>query len=363
MRAMRLMRAVNQRALCVIARRETGAMAVLMALVITVVLVPLTALAVDNFTRTGVQSELQRAADAGALAGAARIQLGDPSKSPQLVKDIANASTDATPLLSDLTAGCGATSSCPDVIAKAVCEQVLSQGDNFGSKYADTAPACTATLDTDTGAMQDAISCAQALTSINVGPLLPGVLSGITTLDQLLPALITPRVIVTAQWQTHDPFNAYSNGGSDPTHSRTATARRVFKSIFPLVGLSANLNEGLSDFITSQLSAVTALVNGALTNPLTGLNSSSCTNVVGDIGSDANDVVDPTDQGGQTVQQALTDAGTSPVLVLQDVSPVGGVVPECVSLSGGTVVLTKAGTTGACLLSAPGVFKARLVDR
>src|SRR3954469_16620120 len=73
MRAMRAMRPFDR-----LGSRETGAIAVLMAIAITVVLVPLGVYGVDSYVRSGVYAEEQRAADAGALAGAARIPLADP---------------------------------------------------------------------------------------------------------------------------------------------------------------------------------------------------------------------------------------------------------------------------------------------
>src|SRR5205823_3534205 len=58
---------------------ERGAIAVLAAVVVVTLLLPLAALAVTAHVREGAAAELQRAAEAGALAGASSIPLGDLS--------------------------------------------------------------------------------------------------------------------------------------------------------------------------------------------------------------------------------------------------------------------------------------------
>ena len=69
---MRVMRLLNPRA----GKRDAGAMAIMMMIVITLVLVPLAAYGLNNYVRGGVYGEMQRAADQGALAAAAAIPFG-----------------------------------------------------------------------------------------------------------------------------------------------------------------------------------------------------------------------------------------------------------------------------------------------
>lgn len=58
-------------------RRNDGAMAIFVSVVALFVLLPLVGLASSSIIRGGVQAELQMGADAGALAGAASIPVGD----------------------------------------------------------------------------------------------------------------------------------------------------------------------------------------------------------------------------------------------------------------------------------------------
>jgi hypothetical protein len=59
------------------ARRDDGAVAVIYAIVLLGVLMPVFALSTTALVRSTTNGELQRAADAGALAGAAAIPFGD----------------------------------------------------------------------------------------------------------------------------------------------------------------------------------------------------------------------------------------------------------------------------------------------
>src|SRR5262249_35804896 len=108
-----------------IARSESGAIAVVMAIVVTAVLLPLTIYGVNSYVRGGVNGELQRGGDAGALAGASRIPLGDPTQVAAVLAAMpVNPTPDqAAPLVNALLAGC--TTNCSADVASQVCTAAL----------------------------------------------------------------------------------------------------------------------------------------------------------------------------------------------------------------------------------------------
>jgi hypothetical protein len=142
------------------ARRETGAIAIVMAVVLVAVLIPLTAFGVRTYVKSGLAGELQRAADAGATAGAALIPLTDPSELRQLIKNGLTIDgpelpvpTGAQELTGDLldyaglrgyctpgdpTQGINDTGDCAVDVAVRTCEQSLqaSLSTGFGRSFA-----------------------------------------------------------------------------------------------------------------------------------------------------------------------------------------------------------------------------------
>src|SRR4051794_31950615 len=72
---------------------DDGAVAVLYAIVFAVVLVPLMSLGTAALVRSTTTGELQRAADAGSLAGAATIPFGDLAFAQQFLAATASGAT------------------------------------------------------------------------------------------------------------------------------------------------------------------------------------------------------------------------------------------------------------------------------
>lgn len=374
MPGMRLMRALNRAA-----AEDTGAIAVLMAIVLTAVLVPLAAYGVNTYVRDGLNGELQRAADAGALAGAARIPLGNPSAlRPYLTALPANPTpSQLQPLVDKLLSGVCPGSNCPTDIAESVCEQVLAQSDSFGHGYATSGSAsCTASASMQSGVIGDIEACVTHTSSNGVN-VLGGLLNTVIVngLGDLLPGLLRPTITVTASETTHDPVGF---GSGNVTRSRSATARRTFKTIMQLptltdpTGTTPTFNpNGLVDQINS--SALSPLLT-SLSGVLGGLNS-ACGPIVSDLQADTNSVLAADDDDPPTAQEVATEAvqNATPVFVLSypTVSlgvPFAEFLPMCITqnsaagVKGTLLDPNNAVGLANCSLTAPGLFKARLVQ-
>jgi hypothetical protein len=357
---------------------DRGALAVVFMVVITLVLVPLAAYGVNSYVRNGVYGEMQRAADQGALAAAASIPLGDPSAlAPILADTTLSHQAIYDRIAAQLLVGCAVdptSPDCPTGIGVAVCTAALSPAGNLGAAYGRN-PACTAAAAIRSGPIDDAINCAQSIPGVTsllngllANPLLKNLvktlLNDLTGFDLLLPALIHPTVTVTATELVKDPINPGGNGLSNA--SRDATARRVFKSIFPLLG--TQLNERVSDAVTQFLTDLSALVArlanpspllpAALRNLLANLFKAGgpCASITTDFDSDLEDLVTVPDDDPTTLQDIINDAGgDQPIITLLGESQFFEFVAERVDPN--TL------KTVACDVNGPGAFKARLVNQ
>ncbi|MCU1693561.1 MAG: hypothetical protein JWM64_2652 [Frankiales bacterium] len=245
-------------------RGDDGVVAVLTALLVCFVLLPVAALGLTAYTRSGVAEEMQRAADSGALAGAASLALLDVDTllGNGLVNELLPLPETALPVLGSTGRACtsalaarGTTSTSPLAQAFAsppTCAAVYTPDPVFSSCTAGLATAVT----TLTGPVTD------RLTSLLGGLLAPLIGTQITSaidvtnaVDRLVPALAHNGVRVTLGYSVNGPLDALLPGASSPTSSvATADARRQFKALLPDVAQLGTLLG--APLLTAPLNAV-----------------------------------------------------------------------------------------------------------
>ena len=228
------------------ARGDDGAIAIVICLLLVLVLLPATALGLSTYTRSAVQAEKVRAADSGALAGAASLALLDASALP------------ANPLAAVSKDGIAFTRACQAALKAADVDDSLS------STYA-TPIGCGAVYSPDTslgscaGALLDAV---EALPLVGDLPLtvdlpdiiedpidlpgiggivppqtLPPVPDAITVdprdvLRKLTPALLHNGIKVTLRYKVRGPMDGLL-GEDTGEKVAISTARRRFKPLIP----------------------------------------------------------------------------------------------------------------------------------
>ena len=240
---------------------EEGATAVLLAILLVGVLVPLSVAALSAYVRTGTIDEVQRSADVGALAGARVIPLGDP----EFIRTYLNAISSGSSQLPSFGG--------PDPLAEASARAriALLEDSSLGGDFTDVdAAQCEATYTADSGVLGDLGACLQTLAdpvtvvpevTLEVGlpgfpvplpvPSLPPLPlpTPLPTLGEtyeiaiqgqeianllyhqlgsVLPALLKPGVQVSLQ-RTFEGVPLDPAGETEET--RTATARRRFKNV------------------------------------------------------------------------------------------------------------------------------------
>ncbi|MGH9165223.1 MAG: TadE/TadG family type IV pilus assembly protein [Acidimicrobiales bacterium] len=371
-------------------RNERGAIAILVSVVLVGAALPLAALGYASYVRGATVAELQRAADSGALAGAAAIPLADLSYATTYVNNLAG-----IPLLPPIP---GAPLN-PLTVACQQARRAALADNGFSKTYATpapngtTTPACTAEYTPDQGVLGGIISCVSGI--VNYSPL-TGLLAALLSLVQgvvnnllgagnignLLPALLQPGIKVTLNWNERGPLDALSPGddGTAKVQTTTSTARRRFKNVVVLpnvpgsTGIPIPLNQTFNAAAQALIFPTLFQLNTTVGNALSGLGISGCGNLVGSLTSDLSDLVNPpADVEAPTVQQILDDAFATaqPVLLLRIPpnptavlsNPFLDFVPVCVEKTGGTftgLVQNLPSTTG-CIANAPGAFRATLV--
>lgn len=233
-------------------RGDAGAMAVFVSLLLVIVLLPATALGLTSYTRSAIQAEKVRAADSGALAGAAALVLVDVSEIP------------ANPLSSLSTEGVAFTR------ATAACDTAAASDDALSEEYANPV-SCVARYSPDTtfaacaDSIFDLIPTPVPLTVTVPGtgitlPGLPGPLgggpgsgglpiddgtllerllgSGLTldlrsTTKALVPALLHNGITTTLTYQVRGPLDGLLGADGPDTATAVSTARRRFKPLLP----------------------------------------------------------------------------------------------------------------------------------
>lgn len=367
-------------------RNDSGAMAVLLAVVMVAVMVPVSGFAVTQFVRNGLQGELQRSADQGALAGASLIPLADTTALKTFLAANPTGALSTAGLIpaSYCTKGVvenGGTSSdaaaagtCPKDVACKTALTSLQTDKAYAKNYALPygLPTCSAYYNDDTDFFSRIGSCVSSvpntLVSLAAVPalqslLLPIVntLSSLTTglvtsalpqaLGSILPALLKPGITVTMSWNQRGPFDKLTSGDNGAAHlmSRSATATRAFKNVvvLPKVGVTdtvaglVSLTLGLLGLPVPKNSPTVG--SGTLINPsdvaniavgtvdstLTSLNSivgnllPVCANVVSSLQADLRDIYNTNGTGNPTAGQILADAGANATPVFTLMVPTG----------------------------------------
>jgi hypothetical protein len=348
-------------------RRDEGAVAVLYAIVLAGVIMPIFALGTTTLVRSTTNGELQRASDAGALAGAAAIPFGDVNFARNFVAATAGGrQTDRR--LRDL--GLAYDGEDPlDVACSDVALPNAEDGHGLGSRYA-TAVSCYPSYVADPDLLTQVEDCASGLASLPLpvpAPGLPG-LPATPDLSPLLPALLYPGVRVEMSWHVTGPFDRIiSDAGA--TETTTSVARRRFKNmvVVPEVGLptgtTINLNPYVGDVRNAAVNAMGATERILASNPLT----APCSSVLDGAQDDILDAIDPP-AGGPDARQIIRDAidTNSPLVVARVISGVEGLdipyldfVPVCAEQVGPDYV-GHLGDFGSCAIDGPGAFRASL---
>jgi hypothetical protein len=353
---------------------------VVTALILAFAMLPAVALGTGSYVRSATATELQRAGDTGALAGAAEIPLGDINFVENYISQISGAQG-VVKTLQQL--GIQNASDLPDPLteAKAACEQDANNPDNLGHAYAST-PTCTAVYLPDDSVLGAAQTCLNSLAGLNnltgllgslLGSLGLGSLSPTTLLSALqgtLPALLEPGIKVTATWHVKAPFDSiFGSSGSDQT--TTSIARRRFKNavVLPTIPLSGSTTVNVNP--TLQLTRATILstlnsVAGVLTK-LNGLvpGLGTCSSIITNLSGDVADIVDPPNNGPSLTQilQDAADSGSPVLAVSTTVTGLGipflDMVPVCISNVNGQYIAHLT-SFGSCVINAPGAFRANL---
>lgn len=276
---------------------ESGAVAIITALVVVFVLLPISALGVANYSRSGVTAEVQRAGDSGALAGAAGLTLLNLGSLPQ-ASLLNNLGLPVSPAAQTLNQACLATQKAfgipnPAIPASPTTDLPKVKGNPnspvsgaFGqlvhctAKYAPdpTLAQCIANI---TNAVNGVVlapitrysSLVVSPTILVLGIPVPnplygtlqtvlGLLTGPTAITgavtNLVPALVHNGVIVDLDYSVRGPLDSLL-GQDTPTQLRSrSTSRRIFKPLLPL-GLKSTVGNGITGALTSQVGLTSAL--------------------------------------------------------------------------------------------------------
>jgi hypothetical protein len=345
-------------------RDERGAVAVVVAIVMSFVLVPLTALGTGSYVRSTTASELTRSADSGSLAGAAEIPLGDINFLTNYLD--ATSAGDTGQTLQQM----GLSYDLPDplTVACQVATANASAPTSMGKEFADP-PTCVATYLGDLDTLSALRSCAQTVVQgVGGGLGLGGLATLVPSLENFLPALLHPGVKVTMTWRVTGPMDQVFGGVTgDKTQATTSIARRRFKNVVvvpmatvPVTGQTINLNPTVSASRNVLLNVLNQAETLLRTNPLT----TPCADVFAGAQDDILDIVDPP-EAGPPASSLLDDASSNqnPILavVYGTTIPFLDFVPVCVNQAatgGGFVGRTT--SFGACDIDAPGGFRASL---
>lgn len=352
------------------ARQDDGAVAVLYAIVLAGVIMPVFALGTTTLVRSTTNGELQRASDAGALAGAAAIPFGDVNFARNFIAATAGGQrTDRR--LRDL--GLAYDGEDPlDIACSEVALPNANDGHGLGSRYA-TAVSCHPSYVSNPDLLTEVEDCATGLAGLPLPvptPSLPGVpgLPTVPDLSPLLPALLYPGVRVDMSWHVTGPFDRIvSNAGA--TETTTSVARRRFKNmvVVPEVGLptgnSINLNPYVGDARSAAINGMGETEQILASNPLT----APCSSMLDGAHDDILDAIDPP-SGGPDARSVIRDAidTHSPLVVARLISGVEGLdvpyldfVPVCAEQVGADYV-GHLGDFGSCAIDGPGGFRASL---
>ncbi len=363
---------------------DDGAIAVLWAIVLAVLAAPLAGLVLASYVRTATVAELQRAADQGALAGAAVVPLGDLNFAKAYLDATSGGATSGagTPLAGYLPPG----PANPLAVACAQARIALAADDGFGARYArphapasgdgtdPDGPVCTARYLPDSSLGAALQSCTNALAAGSGVPL-----PGLPNLSRTIPALVHPGVEVSLTWPVRGPLDGLLGTGQATPHKVTGAAVRRFKDLVVLptaplpTGATVDLNPAVSSPTASLYTTLKAAE--AVLNPT--LAAMGCSGILAALGDDLADLNPGTNPNPPTTADIVAGAAAAatPLLVAEiPPDPTGylGVpfldfVPVCLDPAG-TNQGTPAGTalpaapgTAACGAATPGAFRSTLV--
>lgn len=351
---------------------DRGAVAVLACIVVVMLLLPAVALAVTAHVREGAAAELQRAAEAGALAGAASIPLGDLS------------------MVNAYAAGLGLSfppASDPLVIACDQARRAMAADGSMNDAFSPNGTAlpanfCRAEYSKDPTFLSRLGTCLNLQGLIGSIPLLGALLSDalFSQSNTIVPGLLHAGVKVTLTRTVRGPLDTLVGGG--PTaQTAAAQAKRRFKNAVVLpdlgTGSSFSFTNAALSLITDTTVGLVRTLNSVI-DPL--LAPLGCSNLLGLLADDLSDLLDPPTTApsvGQVVNDALA-TGEGLLALRQPSNPVvtlplpligGGSIPFydfapiCLSKSGNTItgVVQNAGSFLGCATNASGVFRASLV--
>jgi hypothetical protein len=363
-------------------RGDDGAIAVVYGIVFAAVMVPLMALGTTTYVRSTTAGELQRAADSGALAGAATIPVGNLNYALDYL-DATSGGATTFPI-----SHVGIDYTVPEPLQVACDRAVASASDpaNVATTYALRygSPSCSPAF-----VQSELVSTAQACASA-LG-VQPPPLPTEPDLTSLLPTLLTPGVQVTLTWNVQGPLDQLL-GGTTTGQSATSIARRRFKDmvVVPIAPLSlptgaldgsdrtTDVTVDLNPYAGDARTYVSGAIDGTeqILRSTPGLGP--CAQMLDAARGDVLDAVDPPATGPSyaAILQAAAADGT-PVMVAGVVDPTGGVdvpgavdsltvpylefFPACVDASGGLdAEVGHIGTFGDCTVASPGAFRASL---
>lgn len=305
---------------------ESGAIAVLLAIVLSFALIPLAGSAISAFVREGTVSELQRSADSGALAGARAISLSDLPVLP--------------PPLSALATACSQA------------EAAAAADDGFGGDYAGS-PSCTSEYVPDpnfSGALNACASNVLGAASVTIPPEItslpgwdtfaqtyPDIVEAVERriqkltgfLARTVPAITKPGVRVTLTRSISGsgneiPAEGVTRASLPETETRTATARRRIKNIAllpivynPVTGEYENSNEDIPS-ADEALAALEALEDEIVADPVLGAVYSSlgCTGTIDILAEDVRDAYNPGAGNAPTTEEIVAEAEDQSAAVL-----------------------------------------------
>ncbi|HWC35575.1 MAG TPA: hypothetical protein VG650_12220 [Mycobacteriales bacterium] len=354
----------------------------IVAIVLAFAMMPALALGTGSYVRSTTGTELQRASDTGALAGAAEIPLGDINFAENYISQI-QGTAGVVKTLQAL--GIQNYAQLPDPLTDA-CKVALadaSNSNNLADAYTtyDKNAWCKAVYLPDAGVLGSAGTCLNSISGLSslttgLGSLLGllglGALSPtklLAALQSTLPGLLRPAIQVTTSWHVNAPFDSIFNSGGS-TQTSVSVARRLFKNAvvlptIPIGGATVNVNPTLQITRTALLSTLTS-VEGVL-NTLNALvpGIGSCAAVIDNLSGDLADAVDPPNNGPSlTTILADAAASNSPVVAVSTAVtglgiPFLDMVPVCIESVNGQYVAHLT-SFGSCIINGPGAFRAAL---
>ncbi len=246
-------------------RGDDGAVAVLVSLVLLFVLLPASALGLSSYTRSGVLAEHARAADSGALTGAAALTLVNLAVLPP-VSALTVPPSSATLALSRACTATGRAAAVDNRLTSAFAKPPVSPAVPCSASY---------TPESQFGPCVDTIFAALPPTPTitippivipAIPPLIPQTVIGGGTAStgsiygvvrNLIPGLLHNGVTVTVSYRVSGPLDALLNQSGDQPTSVSSEARRRFKALLP--DLSAG-NPSLSGPQAQLVGALQALI-------------------------------------------------------------------------------------------------------